>query len=121
VTEFHTPGALDALPDDVPDARLLAPEQPVEEAQRPYRALALAGISQALADIARQAAEDLDTALEVLQRLTEQDAWGVWLACLGMKPAAICEALSRRLERGEVLTIPRAYPETIHGAAAAAA
>ena len=120
VTEFHTPGALDTLPDDLPDARLLAPEPPVEEAQRGYRALALAVISQALADIASEATEDLGAALEALQRLTVQDAWGTWLSCLGMEPETLCEALAQRLKRGETLTIPRAYPETIGGAAAAA-
>jgi len=120
VTELHAPGALAALPDDLPDARLLAPAPPVEEVQRGYRLLATAVVSQALQDLARQAAEDLEAALGALQWLTVQESWGIWLACLDMEPSALCQALARRLERGETLTIPRAYPETIDGAAAAA-
>src|SRR5215471_19682712 len=98
-TEFHTTGALDALPDALLDAWLLVPEPPVEEAMRPFRALALAVITQALADIAKQAAEDLDAALTDLANLSTSEAWGIWLACLGMESETLCEALARRLER----------------------
>ena len=120
VTEFHTPGALAALPDDLPDARLLTPAPPVEDVQRGYRLLATAVVTQARHDLARQAAEDWDAAREALQRLTGQEPWSLWLGCRGREPEVLCEALTQRLERGEVLAIPRAYPETMHGAAAAA-
>jgi hypothetical protein len=78
---------------------------------RPYQALACAVISQAFADIARKAAEDLEAAREGLENLSTSEAWGIWLACLGMEPEVLCEALSRRLERGERLQLPTPYPE----------
>jgi hypothetical protein len=73
VTACHTPEALDTLPDALPDARLLAPAPPVEEAPRGYRLLATAGVTQALHALARQAEEALDVALEALPRLTERE------------------------------------------------
>ena len=120
VTEVHTPGALDALPDNLPDARLLVPEPPVDELMRPFRALACAVVTQAMADLARQAVEDLDAALEALENLSTSEPWGISLAWLGMESDTLCEALARRLERGETLTISRTCPKTIHAEAAAA-
>ena len=127
--EFHTPGALDALPDDLPDARLLAPAPPVEETQRGYRLLATAVVTQALQALARQAGKDLDTALEAPRGPHGERGPGYWLACLGVEPGPLCGAMARRLEKGETLTISPLDPDkikrvvtehTLHGAGAAA-
>ena len=71
------PSAWMNLLDDAPQglARTASDRRP-EEAMRPYRALACAVISQTLADIGRQAVENLDAALEVLEDLSTSELWG---------------------------------------------
>jgi hypothetical protein len=98
--------------DTLPDVRLLAPERQADPLMAPFRARAAAVVTQTIQDLAPLAVEDLDTALEALQRLTEQERWGIWLACLGMEPDVLCEALARRLVHGERLQWPIDYPAT---------
>ena len=95
--------------DSLPDVRTIAPEPAVEEAQRGYRALACAVVTQAITDLSRMAAEDLDAALEALGRLSTCEVWGVWLAVLQMDADVICEAVARRLQAGERIALPRFY------------
>jgi hypothetical protein len=82
-----------------------------------------------MTDLSRRAAEALDAALEALQRLTEHESWSTWLACLRMETETLCEALARRREKGEPLTLPSLSPDnikrvvtenTLHGEGAAA-
>src|SRR5207237_5677642 len=61
------------VPDAVPDDALMSP----------YKALATAVVTQALPDLARQAAEALDAALEALQKLTAQEPWDIMAGRVG--------------------------------------
>jgi len=98
VTEFHTPGALDTLPDDLPDAQLLAPEPVIEEAQRGYRALAAAVLGQLVRDMTVAARKDLQGTLRYASWLSAQeDTFSVWCQVLGLDTEEWIDTLIERL------------------------
>ncbi len=69
--------------DDIPAERLVPDAVPDDALMSPYKALATAVVTQALPDLARQAAEDLDAALEALQKLTAQEPWDIMAGRVG--------------------------------------
>jgi hypothetical protein len=104
------PMALINYVDDAPPGQARMVGDATQDAtMRPYRHLAYAIISQALAEIARKATQDLDAALEALQGLSISETWGLWCGVLKIDEEVLCEAVARRLASGDPLKIPRFY------------